>query len=342
MTLGSAGALLPGGRYRLLQLLGNGNFGEVWEAEDLHRGQIVALKFLLGTPEGVAWREATLLTALPTPHILKVNNADLIGDVPFIDTKLARGSLDRYVDGRGMEPHAAVEAIRRVLRGLSSCHSVSLLHRDVKPANIFEDLNGDILLGDFGVAELMDSAGRAPSHGDIHIRAPEGISAGVLTRVSDVYSAGVSLYTLLAGKWPFEAQTIPELASLVATGACRDIRDIAPHVSNALAKVVRKSMDLKPADRFGSAADFDDALGQLPSRINRIAPRSEHPGHLRCWEVSGNKSLSTCVVSTGSELEVQTRHASSGRAVRDFPPLTTNENGLPRKLRTEFDRLRKA
>ncbi len=211
MTMGRAGALLPGERYRLIEHLGDGSYGEVWKARDQHRGQDVAFKFLVGTERRKAWREATLLTTLNSPHILKVNNADMIGDVPFIDTKLARSSFDKFCFPGGIEPHRAVEAIRRVLRALELCHSVQLIHRDVKPGNVFEDFNGDVVLGDFGIASLADPNGEVPRGGDPRIAAPEGWTSGSLTFQSDLYSTAVTLYVFLTGRWPFNQASQADL-----------------------------------------------------------------------------------------------------------------------------------
>lgn len=207
------------GRYLIEARLGPGAYGEVWRAKDQHLDQVVALKILSRTQPDDAWQEARRLTALESPNILRVSNADLAIDVPYIASVLAtRGTAADEMKPLGMAPARAVTVIRGMLRGLQLCHDRQILHRDVKPANIFIGATGDALLGDFGCAALMSPDGSGNPHGDPDIRAPEVLKGGSCTRSSDVYSAGVSLYAMLTGSLPF---------SLVALGDFKALRDAA-------------------------------------------------------------------------------------------------------------------
>ena len=144
------------GRYLIEARLGDGAYGEVWRAKDQHRDQVVALKILSSTQPDDAWQEARRLTELESPNILRVNNADLAIDVPYIASALAtRGTAADEMTPLGMAPARAVHVIRGALRGLQLCHDRRILHRDVKPANIFIGATGDAQLGDFGCAALM-------------------------------------------------------------------------------------------------------------------------------------------------------------------------------------------
>jgi serine/threonine protein kinase len=281
------------------------------------------------------WHEATVLTLLASDHTLAVHNADVFGDVPYLDTALARYSLDRIV-GPGLEPHVAVEAIRRTLRGLALCHSRRLLHRDVKPANIFEDFNGDVRLGDFGIAVLMDSGDSADHLGDARIRPPESYAGERFTVRSDIYGAAVSLYFLLAARWPFDQVMQADLDAAIRAGLCPPLRDLAPHVSKALGSVVAKGMAVDPVDRFTTASEFDSALGLLPVRQNRFTPISPAAGFEREWGVSGTKSLSATMTSAGA---IEVRQASSARRVSSLSTDGTASSRLIRARRL-FDRLR--
>lgn len=97
---------------------------------------------------GATWPEATILTALRSEHILEVHNADVFVDVPYLDTALADCSLDKRAYPRGAEPGLATDWMRRALRGLDLCHNRGLIHRDVKPENVFMTTQGDAQLGD--------------------------------------------------------------------------------------------------------------------------------------------------------------------------------------------------
>jgi len=327
-----------GGRYRLVKEIGHGAFGEVWEAWDTNRSHSVALKLLVRGHTADAWVEASLLTQLKSPYILEVNNADVIVDVPFLDTALARDSLDRASSPRGMEPHLAVESIRRVLRGLSLCHSRGLVHRDVKPANIFVKANGDIVLGDFGAAKLMDDSGLVSCGGDPRVRAPEAISTGKQGAPADIYGAAVALYSVLTGRWPFDQQLQIDLNEAIVSGTRPPLRELAPHVSRSLAAVVDRALHVDPAARYATAAAFDSALGSLPVRTNRFTPLSEHAGHERCWSVEGKSSLYVCLVKdAGTRVEVT--HKKSGRRVGRYGGDCAAPKVGP-VLRKTFDELR--
>lgn len=338
--LGAGGSVIAN-RYRLRRPLGQGGFGEVWEAEDLHRNHAVALKLLRDRDRAAAWREASVLTALESPYILKVNNADVVVDVPYLDTALADCSLDKVCKPYGTEPRRAVDWTRRALRGLDLCHRRGLLHRDVKPENIFLIKPDDIRLGDFGIASLMAADGTADPHGDPTIMAPELFTGGRASVASDLYSMAVTLYTLLAGRNPFaHCATKADLEACIVAGKYEDLRDIAPHVSVALASKVRKGMELEPAKRFASAATFDGEL-VLPSRDRQFEPIKAHAGHLRCWNVTGKGTdTEVCIVAkSGITFEVETRRVGSGSRVRKHC-FKSPQSSVAKDLRKVFNDLR--
>ena len=316
-----------GDRYLLEAFLGRGATGEVWQARDTNRGQVVALKLLLGQDRRGVWREATALTSLESPHILKVNNADMILDVPYIDAALARDSLDHLMTPIGLEPRRAIDAMRRTLKGLQLCHDRGLLHRDIKPANIFEDFRGDIRLGDFGSAEFMDGSGSAGVAGDPRVRAPEMWAGGRSSVASDIYASAVSLYALVSGEMPFQQLTMPDLERAITTGDFLPIRDRAPNVSRALAQVIQQGLDVDPRNRFRSASEFDSRLGALPTRSRHFAPTPAHPGHVRCWTGTGTGSdIHVCLADTsgGRSMEVVVKHMPAERRItRLCRPVTT-------------------
>lgn len=338
--------MLVAGRYRLEAPLGRGGFGEVWKAVDTHRGMRVALKLLSSTRPEAAWREASLLSALSCDQILHVNNADISVDVPYLATDLARGSLDAESVPFGMEPSAAVGAMRRALTGLQLCHSARVLHRDIKPANIFRDLSGYARLGDFGAAAILDSEGMAPCFGDLRIVAPEGFLSGMLTPASDQYSAGVTLYFLLAAVWPFPQATEDALKAAVVAGVYPPLRDLAPHVSRGLDTVIRKAMAVVPGERYASVAELNLKLGLLPKRARTIRRVAPHAGHAACWSVvtrGGGGEVNVCASpESKARFRINTQHGLSSRHIKQHCHDGVTEKGLPAKLRAVFDALRAA
>jgi len=348
VVLGRPGELFDD-RYRLQELIGQGGFGEVWKAIDTYRSNgpvlethTVALKLITTRDRGATWQEASILTALKSDHILEVNNADIYVDVPYIDTDLAATSLDKRAMPLGAEPEQAVGWMRRALRGLELCHQHRLLHRDVKPGNIFLTHSGSAKLGDFGNVTLMDADGRAAVGGDHLIWAPEFFKGASASVASDIYAAGVTLYAVLAGRMPYTGfKQLADLAEAIVRGAHQPLRDIAPHVSMALADKVKTAMSLNPADRYTSAAEFDIALAIHP-RSRRFIPTPVHPGHLRCWTAVGKGAdVHVCAIQgpTSRRVSIVTAHADSGRRITRLCCDVTQAQAAKR-LRAVFGELR--
>lgn len=339
MGAGAGGALF-GNRYRLEAQLGRGGYGEVWRAYDTHRNHEVALKLILSRNRSATWYEASLLTALRDEHILDVNNADIAVDVPYLDTALARCSLDAEAMPLGVEPGIAVDWMRRALRGLDLCHRRGLLHRDIKPQNIFLSESGDAKLGDFGIAHVMDAAGTADAEGDYQIRAPELFQGQRASVASDVYSAGVTLYALLTGRMPFaDILLMADLEAAVVTGHYQAVREAAPHVSQELSDRVKRAMALDPADRYRTASAFDSALS-LRTRARTFTPITPHASHGRCWLVDGTgQAINVCVIDGPSGRQsVETRHAAAGNRIRKHCA-EVRPRELPARLRKVFSAL---
>lgn len=294
-------------RYELLSGLGSGAFGEVWRAFDRNRGHEVALKLMEATAEDDAWAEATMLTRLESPNILRVNKAALAIDVPYLDTALAEsGTAADLAGSNGLAPAAAVRVMRGLLCGLGVVHEHRILHRDIKPSNVFMTRTGDAQLGDFGVAAPMEADGTASVHGDPNIRPPEAFDrgGGRSSVASDIYGAGLTFYALLAGWLPFDFWSDPAWSEPIAQvrAGARDIRDVVPHVSLSLAKVLRKAIALEPDDRWQSAAAFDRALGRLPVLACDVTQQGPHAGHERCWRVRRRRDsheFDVCVAVSG-------------------------------------------
>lgn len=272
-------------QYELLEPLGTGDFGEVWRALDLRLNRDVALKVLKDADEDAAWAEAQRLVELDSPHILPIYSAGLAIDVPYLVTEYVPGGTVADLIGNGpLTARRAVAITRAVLRGLELSHRRRILHRDVKPANIFIAANGDAQLGDFGIAAIMDADDSAKGHGDADVRAPETYKGARATATSDVYSAGVTLWAMLAGHLPIEFDPMVGFALHKAAllKGVPAIRDVAPGVSRTLAKVVRIACAVSVKDRYTTVAEFDAALGKIKQLSADVTPLPAHPGHRDC------------------------------------------------------------
>ena len=333
-------------RYTIKQLLGKGGYGQVWLAFDENHHRDVALKlFTNGDPLTFATREAIALTALEGPHILRVLNADKYQDVPYVATEVAPGgSTQDHIGEYGVRPDLAIQWIRHALVGLTVCHTRGLLHRDVKPANVFLATDDHALLGDFGVADNLDDKGRALPAGTPWYRPPETWTEGFQTVRSDVYSAGLSLYVLLTGFTPFERATEADVRAAVLEQRQPRVRDLSPHIPGVIQRRIERAMAFDPADRYPTANDFHEALGRPPASgrtWHRITP---HSGHYRCWEggTHANEADLTVCASVGAtgRFEVETRRLTGNRPrILNCCGSAPDERALGVLLRRIFDRL---
>ncbi len=308
-----------GGRYRLDRRLGEGWFGEVYLARDLNLEYDVAIKLLRKGPDEATslLREGAYLKALESPYILHVENADIVGDIGYLATQLAvGGSTEDGLSIAGMPPSRVVPVMRQALIGLRACHEHGMIHCDVKPGNIFVGERDRIALGDFGAAGRMNERGEVKVGGDPKVRAPEMLRGGAGNVRTDIYSAGVTMYRLLTGRWPVDwPGDFNTLRDRVLGCDFDDVSRLAPHLPRTLVHVVRKAMNLNPADRFASAESMSIALSHvdLGRRWARIAA---HPGHKFCWADApgGVTAREVCVTATGRRFAITVRRSSGARS----------------------------
>lgn len=341
----AAGTLIDS-RYVVRRSFDPSGQGDVYEVLDLSQNQVVVLKLLdLSKMEpGGEWEEARILTGLRGDYILPVHNADVASGVPYVVTELAQhGTLASITPPTGLLPSRAVRLIRDACRGATRALDVGLLHRDIKPANIFLNERDQALLGDFGLARLLDEHGRAPGGGTLTTMAPEVAARGHCTVASDVYSLGATLYFLLAGRFPHDVKQLTDLATyqtLVATRAPPKIRDVAPHVDVGLARIVGQAMAGRPVERYARPQGLDQALGSLRKEGTQWRRTDEHAEHKGCWrgERKGREDVVVCAVPTAPgrvrKCAVEVRRIGTGYRVRKACREPATERQLPAKLRS--------
>jgi len=281
---------LVGGRYRLGAPLGTGGMGVVYAAFDTQLRRKVAVKRLRETASGDAagrrrarfLREAQLLASLSHPNVLTVFDVGGIDGELYVVTEL--------VDGWPMS--RAAEAVPRLGwrrlaglylqagRGLSAAHRIGVVHRDVKPENILVARSGRVLIGDFGLAGLIDARERgegaagAPSSltetgsvlGTPAYMAPELHDGQPADALSDQFSFCVSMFESLHGRRPFAGRTAAEIAAAVRSGRPSP----GDGVPRSIDRVIATGLSAEPRLRHRS---MDDLLGALARARNRPGPR---------------------------------------------------------------------
>lgn len=261
------------GGYRIERELGRGGMGAVYAAEQLSSGRRVALKVLshqLDSPDARArfLREGRLAASINHPNSVYVFGTEEIDDTPVIAMELiAGGTLQDRIQRYGPLPvGAAVDAVLQIIAGLEAAHSVGILHRDIKPANCFEDMDGTVKIGDFGLS--ISTSGRGDSMqtmdgtflGTPAFCSPEQLRGEELNVRSDMYSVGVTLFYLLTGRTPFEGRNmVQQLANSLEKAAPSPLQ-YRPDMPQRLARIVLRCLNKQATERFGSYAELQQAL----------------------------------------------------------------------------------
>lgn len=263
------------GGYRILQLLGSGGMGAVYEAEEPVQKKRVALKLVsaqyIQSPETLQRfrREGLLASSLVHPRCVFVLAADEDAGRPYIVMELMPGrTLQDLVRERGpLRPVEAITKILDVMEGLEEAHDLGVVHRDVKPSNCFLEENGRVKIGDFGLAKsLARDAGLTRTGafmGTPQYAAPEQIKAETVDSQSDVYSVAATLYFLLVGRAPFEgADPVATMAAIVSE-APPTLRSLQARLSPKLDRAVLRGLERDRKRRWQNLDEFRQALTAL-------------------------------------------------------------------------------
>jgi hypothetical protein len=191
---------------------------------------------------------------------------------------VAGGTLQQRVRAQGpFAVAAAVDAVLQVIGGLEAAQALGILHRDVKPSNCFEDLDGTVKVGDYGlsVSTLRTDTNvtvQGTLLGTPSFSSPEQLRGQELNARSDIYSVGVTLYYLLTGRTPFEGRSVVQLIANVLEQAAPSPRQFRPDLPQELARIVLRCLEKQPGERFHSYAELRQALGPFSSATPVPAP----------------------------------------------------------------------
>jgi serine/threonine-protein kinase len=278
------GLALAGGRYEVIDKLGEGGMGFVYRARDRNLDADVVIKVprasMLDDPEFVHRfsREVRSLVKLAHPCIVKVTDVGEHGGVPFaVMQYLPGGSLEdrRSVGGEGRylpaEPSSVPAWLTAVAEALDYVHSQGFVHRDIKPGNILFDAQGHAFLSDFGVAKALATGpearqGRTAATGTGMVlgtpeyMAPELIMGEPFDGRADQYALAVTVYEMLCGRRPFEGTSPTALLVLHTTKEPPPLCDVHPALPRVLSDSVLRGLAKEPARRYPSCAAFAAAV----------------------------------------------------------------------------------
>ncbi len=281
-----------GGKYRLIHPLGIGGMGTVWRAEHVALKQLVAIKLLNVRGGNVDrtvkrfQREAQIAASVRHRNIVYISDFGSDSHEPYIVMELLSGVplSERMVVGEPLGVVTFLNLMDETLQGLSAVHAAGVVHRDMKPENIFLVRNPDGTmfpkLLDFGVS-------RSTARGQGHTITREGVVMGTPEYVSpeqargkmadtrsDIYSLGALMFEALAGRLPFHADNAADLIVAVLNAPQIPLMTFRPELGQALSDLVAKALDREPAKRFQTAEEMRSAIAALVAAEPELAAHS--------------------------------------------------------------------
>jgi uncharacterized RDD family membrane protein YckC len=246
--------LRPGqefGSYRLVRLIGQGGFGQVWEAASARNGRRVALKVLIATRSATREeierfkREGRLAASLSHPNCVYVFSAEEIEGRPVITMELMPGGTLQDLLRKGPLPYwKAVDYTLQIVDGLEAAHASGVIHRDIKPSNCFLDPSGSVRVGDFGLAKTLETQSDLTATGSFlgtpAYASPEQVKGRHVDAASDLYSVGATLYALLTGKAPFAGDGPAQVLARILSEPPTPFAEHGERVPRGLQRVVMR------------------------------------------------------------------------------------------------------
>lgn len=317
-----------GQTYKIVRVIGEGGMGRVYEATHTRiPGKRFAIKVLhpeyARQPDVLSrfQREATTAASIRSPYVVDVYDIDKTSDGrPYIVGEFLEGKeFASYLEQTGKMPvSSAVHIVRQVCKALTEAHRMGVVHRDMKPENVF--LTGDLeqpiaKVIDFGISKTDDGPKTQLTKtgmimGTPSYMAPEQARGERVDHRADIYAVGAILYCALTGKRPFDRGDPTATLTAVLTEEPARPRSIEASIPVALEMVIQKAMSKEPVDRYQSIADFDAALAPWDSEVSLLPAQGQSGGHLD--EPKSNVRL-TVAPATMASLERQAREVSMAR-----------------------------
>jgi TolB-like protein/Tfp pilus assembly protein PilF len=283
------------GCYRVEAVAGVGGMGVVYLACDERLGRKVALKLL---PQSMVANEAALrrlereartASALNHPNIVTVHEIGEVNSTHYVATEFIEGTTLRERTTKGpIPPNEALDIAAQVASALCVAHRAGIVHRDIKPENIMLRPDGYVKVLDFGIAKLtqQETLGTTPFVGTqlatqqsmflgtTRYMSPEQAMAQQVDARSDIWSLGVVLYEMLAGRAPFEGETATDVIAAISESDPQPLKQRAPIIPRALQSVVDRSLQKDPAERYQTAEEMLSDLRAIKEKTDGIGARS--------------------------------------------------------------------
>jgi serine/threonine-protein kinase len=295
------GKNLSFGRYVLLDRIGRGARGRVFKARHRLMDRVVALKVLLSdwafNEPSVSrfFREMKIVGLLNHPNLVHATDADVHEGCPYLVMEYLEGDdLEHVLARRGpLPPDEVIECMAQACRGLAHAHEKGVIHRDVKPTNVFLVSSGIVKVLDLGFGELVGTSKHSADPfdtdenivvGTTDFMSPEQVKNKPIDARTDLFSLGCTMYRLLTATYAFPGVTREDRLIKRIRQPHVPITDVRPGLSNGLVAIVDRLLALHPEDRYSSAAEAADALEGViapegrPARGTTGKPGMKRPG----------------------------------------------------------------
>jgi serine/threonine protein kinase len=276
-----------GNRYLIDDMVGQGGMSAVYRATDPNLKRVVAIKMihshLSNDPDFVQRfeEEAAAVAQLRHHGIIQVYDFNQDDGVyymvlEFVPGETVQEHLRRLnADGRRLSVARAVEYMAEVCEAVDYAHRRGMIHRDIKPANIMLNLLGQAILMDFGISKMVGSQRHTATGavvGTAMYMSPEQIKGEHPDRRTDIYSLGVTLFEMVSGRPPFQADSAMTLMMMHINDPVPDPKKLNPEVPDDLVTVINKALAKDPNDRYQTAAEMASALRNVLGRIKSGVP----------------------------------------------------------------------
>jgi eukaryotic-like serine/threonine-protein kinase len=284
------------GRYHIIEQLGEGGMATVYKAYDTRLDCEVAIKIIRTDMIGTAFhermfkrfeREAHEMAKFSHPNIVHIRDYGEHQGSPYLVMEYIRGGTLKDRTGTPMPYAQAARLLAPVARALDYAHRHEVVHRDVKPANILINEEGQPLVSDFGIAKILDSErGQTLTTPGVGVgtpeyMAPEQVQGKGMDQRVDIYSLGIVFYELVTGKVPFEADTPFAVAAMHLHEPLPSPRQFVPGLPVEVERVLLRALARQPVDRYPDMAEFAEALENLGRSYEVQQMKEEMENRLR-------------------------------------------------------------
>lgn len=274
---------LVDGRYRISARIGHGGMAEVYEGHDVITKRMVAIKLIredvMSNPVNLLRfkNEASIAASLNHENIVKVYNHGTIDGVPYIANEFIKGqSLKDVLDFRSSLPMGeAIDIMLQLSSALFYAHTRGIVHRDVKPDNMYVMGDGTIKLGDFGIAQaesvsIGNDTNKNEIVGSVYYLAPEITTGRPATPQSDIYAAGVTFFEMITGHVPFIKENPVDIAVAHVKEKFPSPKKYLPNCPKEVERIIFKCTKKNPNERYASADELYNDLKALKDNPKAI------------------------------------------------------------------------